>query len=187
MFEQLFSDIAGLWAKYGSVYLTGIANTLILAVTATLIGCIIGFFCGILQTIPISANDNILKRILLRLIRMIIRCLSHIRRISINALKLICSRLRERYRFKAALVLCLLRQQLFENAVVIIREHSHGPEVPGQRQDRAAACLEQLLYFKKRRHIRAAEAVDRLLGITDDKERTLSRNAGAPLRNGVFR
>ena len=73
MFEQLFSDIAGLWAKYGSVYLTGIANTLILAVTATLIGCIIGFFCGILQTIPCGPNENIVKRILLRLIRIIIR------------------------------------------------------------------------------------------------------------------
>ena len=73
MFAQLFSDIAGLWAKYGSVYLTGIVNTLILAVTATLIGCIIGFFCGILQTIPCGPNENILKRIILRLIRIMIR------------------------------------------------------------------------------------------------------------------
>ena len=121
------------------------------------------------------------------LIRMIIGRLPHVGRIGINPLELVCRRRRERDRFKAALVLRLLRQQLPENAVVILREHSHGPEVPGQRQDRAAACLEQLLYFKKRRHIRAAEAVDRLLGITDDKERTLSRNAGAPLRNGVFR
>ena len=73
MVNQLFSDIGTLWAKYGHVYLTGIANTLILAVTATLIGCIIGFFCGILQTIPYGPNDFILKRILLRLLRIIIR------------------------------------------------------------------------------------------------------------------
>ena len=73
MFAQLFSDIASLWAKYGKVYLTGIGNTLILAVTATLIGCVIGFFCGILQTIPCGTNDHILKRILLRLIRILIR------------------------------------------------------------------------------------------------------------------
>ena len=73
MFAQLFSDIASLWAKYGKVYLTGIGNTLILAVTATLIGCAIGFFCGILQTIPCGPNDHILKRILLRLIRILIR------------------------------------------------------------------------------------------------------------------
>ena len=73
MFGQLLSDIGSLWAKYSTVYLTGIANTLILAVTATLIGCIIGFFCGILQTIPCGPNDNIIKRILLKLIRIIIR------------------------------------------------------------------------------------------------------------------
>ena len=73
MFTQLLSDIGSLWAKYGTVYLNGIANTLILAVTATLIGCIIGFFCGILQTIPCGPNENIIKRVLLKLIRIIIR------------------------------------------------------------------------------------------------------------------
>lgn len=73
MFAQLFSDIGNLWAKYGSVYLNGIANTLILATVATLIGCVIGFFCGILQTIPCGQKDNIIKRVLLKVIRIIIR------------------------------------------------------------------------------------------------------------------
>ena len=73
MLSQLLSDIGILWAKYGTVYLNGIANTLILAVTATLIGCVIGFLCGILQTIPYGPNENIIKRILLRIIRIIIR------------------------------------------------------------------------------------------------------------------
>ena len=73
MFAQLFSDIASLWAKYRTVYLTGIANTLILATTATLIGCIIGFLCGILQTIPSGPNDNIIKRVLLKVLRIMIR------------------------------------------------------------------------------------------------------------------
>lgn len=73
MFSQLISDIGSLWAKYGTVYLTGIANTLILAVTATLIGCIIGFLCGILQTIPYNSNDKMAKRIVLKLIRIILR------------------------------------------------------------------------------------------------------------------
>ena len=73
MFTQLFSDIGSLWAKYGTVYLNGIANTLILATTATLIGCVIGFFCGILQTIPCGPNENILKRALLKFVRIIIR------------------------------------------------------------------------------------------------------------------
>lgn len=73
MTAQLFSDIASLWGKYGSVYLNGIKNTLLLAVTATALGCIIGFICGILQTIPCAQNDSVFKKILLKLIRIIIR------------------------------------------------------------------------------------------------------------------
>ena len=73
MFGKLLTDIGSLWTKYGNVYLDGIKNTLILATVATLIGCIIGFFCGILQTIPYGPKDNIIKRFLLRLIRIIIR------------------------------------------------------------------------------------------------------------------
>lgn len=73
MTAQLLSDIASLWGKYGSVYLNGIKNTLLLAVTATALGCIIGFICGILQTIPCAQNDSVFKKILLKLIRIIIR------------------------------------------------------------------------------------------------------------------
>ena len=65
MLNQLVSDIGSLWAKYSTAYLNGIANTLILATTATLIGCVIGFLCGILQTIPCGPNENIVSRILL--------------------------------------------------------------------------------------------------------------------------
>ena len=71
--EQLFSDIGSIWAKYGTVYLTGIANTLILSTVATLIGCVIGFICGILQTIPYGPRDPWIKRALLRLLRIVIR------------------------------------------------------------------------------------------------------------------
>jgi len=73
MLEQLFNDIGSIWAKYGTVYLTGIANTLILATVATLIGCVIGFICGILQTIPYGPGDLWIKRFLLRLLRAVIR------------------------------------------------------------------------------------------------------------------
>ena len=73
MLSQLFTDIGSLWDKYSAVYLNGIANTLILATSATLIGCIIGFLCGILQTIPYSQKDPVIKKILLKIIRIIIR------------------------------------------------------------------------------------------------------------------
>lgn len=72
-FSQLGVDITSTWARYGTQYLGGMWNTISLAVLATLIGCIIGFICGILQTIPYSKSDNIIKRFILKLIRVVIR------------------------------------------------------------------------------------------------------------------
>ena len=72
-FVELAADIANLWGKYSASYVTGICNTLILAVTATLIGCIIGFGCGVLNTIPHSKNDPPIKHFFLALIRAIVR------------------------------------------------------------------------------------------------------------------
>lgn len=70
---QLFSDIGKVLEKYGLTYLQGAGSTLALAVAATLIGCIIGFVCGILQTIPVSKKDPFIKRFFLKAIRVIIR------------------------------------------------------------------------------------------------------------------
>lgn len=70
---MLCSDIGSLLAKYGSSYLHGLQNTLLLAVSATAIGCLIGLACGILQTIPHAKGDHFLKRLLLGLIRVILR------------------------------------------------------------------------------------------------------------------
>ncbi len=73
MLAQLFSDIADLWAQYGTVYLTGIGNTLLLAIVSTALGCVIGFICGVLQTLPVKESDPFLKRFFVKLIRVIIR------------------------------------------------------------------------------------------------------------------
>ena len=54
-FAQLGLDIAKLWGKYSGAYLSGIENTLLLALAGTVIGCLIGFVCGVLNTIPSSA------------------------------------------------------------------------------------------------------------------------------------
>lgn len=72
-FAQLASDIVKLWTKYGSAYISGIENTLILALTATLIGCVIGFVCGVLNTIPCAKNDSGVKKFFVGLIRVIVR------------------------------------------------------------------------------------------------------------------
>ncbi len=72
-FAALGQDIAALLGKYWERYLIGIGNTLIVAVVATLVGCIIGLICGILNTIPYTKNDPLPKRILLRAVRIIVR------------------------------------------------------------------------------------------------------------------
>ena len=72
-FAELFSDMAVLWTKYGSMYLGGIWKTLVLAFVGTFIGCLIGFLCGILQTIPVAKNDNPVKKFFIGLIRVILR------------------------------------------------------------------------------------------------------------------
>lgn len=72
-FVQLGADIATLWSRYRVSYFRGMGNTLLLALTATVIGCVIGFICGILQTIPHAPTDNPVKRFFLALIRGIIR------------------------------------------------------------------------------------------------------------------
>ena len=73
MLAELGQDMVRLWDKYHVLYLNGIKNTLILALVATAIGCIIGLICGILNTIPYSKQDNILKRFVLKLIRVLVR------------------------------------------------------------------------------------------------------------------
>ena len=70
---DLMQDMARLWEKYHSLYLNGIFNTLVLALVATAIGCVIGLICGILNTIPYTPQDNIVKRFILRLTRIIVR------------------------------------------------------------------------------------------------------------------
>ncbi len=72
-FAQLGADIARLWVKYGGAYISGMSNTLILALVGTAIGCLIGFVCGVLNTIPYTSRDHFLKRFFLKLIRVIIR------------------------------------------------------------------------------------------------------------------
>ena len=72
-FAKLWEDMGKLLEKYLPSYMTGLQNTLILAVVATLAGCIIGLVCGILNTIPLNKQDNIFKKIVLRIVRIIVR------------------------------------------------------------------------------------------------------------------
>ena len=71
IFVKLGQDIVRLWNEYSSLYLSGIWNTVSLAVLCTAVGCLIGLLCGVLNTIPYTKNDNIFKRIILRAIRIL--------------------------------------------------------------------------------------------------------------------
>ena len=70
---KLCHDVALLWTNYWPMYLNGIKNTLILALAATAIGCVIGLICGILNTIPYTKQDPLPKRFILKLIRVLVR------------------------------------------------------------------------------------------------------------------
>ncbi len=56
----------------GLSYLNGAKNTMVIALVSTLIGCIIGFAVGIVQTIPVSKNDPVIKRAFLFIVRLIL-------------------------------------------------------------------------------------------------------------------
>ena len=72
-FSALITDIGDLLAVYWKTYLTGMGSTLLLAVVATAIGCVIGLICGILNTIPYAPGDTSAKKFFLRLVRAVIR------------------------------------------------------------------------------------------------------------------
>lgn len=56
----------------GVSLLVGAGKTMIIALVGTLIGCIIGFIVGIIQTIPVSKQDNMAKRVILWIIKLIL-------------------------------------------------------------------------------------------------------------------
>ena len=70
---QLGSDIVKLWSTYGDSYLAGMRDTLVLALVSTVLGCLIGLVCGILNTIPYEREDRLVKRFFLKLIRAVVR------------------------------------------------------------------------------------------------------------------
>lgn len=70
--ETFMGKIMMLVEEYGMSFLRGAGVTMIIALVGTFIGCIIGFAVGIVQTIPVSKNDHIVKRILFKIISFIL-------------------------------------------------------------------------------------------------------------------
>lgn len=71
--SDFLNGVATCWNTYGSSYLQGAGRTLLISFVGTVIGCLIGFLVGIVQTIPTSKNDPLPKRILLKIVRAILK------------------------------------------------------------------------------------------------------------------
>lgn len=72
-FSQLLQDVLRLCIKYYPMYFAGMKNTVLLALVGTVLGCMIGFVCGVLNTVPYDIRDPFRKRVLVRIMRTIIR------------------------------------------------------------------------------------------------------------------
>lgn len=69
---NLFEWIAKIWEENWELFLNGTKNTLIMALTGTVIGFLIGLIIAIIRTIPTSKNTNIVAKILLKAINFIL-------------------------------------------------------------------------------------------------------------------
>lgn len=67
-----FQRILFILDRYGVSLLRGAGTTLIIAIVGTVIGCIIGFACGVIKTIPTEKNDPIAKKVGLKSINILI-------------------------------------------------------------------------------------------------------------------
>lgn len=66
--------IVYLLQQYGISFLQGAGTTLVIAVVSTIIGCLIGFAVGIVQTIPVDQKrDHLPKRVILQIIKIILK------------------------------------------------------------------------------------------------------------------
>ena len=70
--EGFLARILFILQNYGASLLDGAGKTLLIAFVGTVIGCVIGFLCGIVKTIPLTKQDPGWKRAILRVVWAII-------------------------------------------------------------------------------------------------------------------
>ncbi len=71
--SKLWEDVATLWSTSSAQYLKGALDTILLAVVATAVGCLIGLMCGILQTLKYQKSDFFLKKAVIWIVKIVIR------------------------------------------------------------------------------------------------------------------
>lgn len=69
---DFFGRVMVVFQRYGMSMLQGAGSSLKIALVGTVVGCIIGFAVGIVQTIPIDPKDNPVKKGILWLIKLVL-------------------------------------------------------------------------------------------------------------------
>lgn len=69
---DFFGRVMVVFNRYGMSMLQGAGVSLKIALVGTLVGCIIGFAVGIVQTIPSERGDNPVKRAVLWVVKLIL-------------------------------------------------------------------------------------------------------------------
>ena len=72
--ESFWGRIQYLLQQYGTSFLSGAGNTMIIAIVGTFLGCLIGFIVGIIQTIPVDQRDSTVKKTLVGILKFIMAC-----------------------------------------------------------------------------------------------------------------
>ena len=69
---DFFGRVMVVFNRYGMSMLQGAGVSMRIALVGTLVGCIIGFAVGIVQTIPSGKGDNPVKRAVLWVVKLIL-------------------------------------------------------------------------------------------------------------------
>lgn len=69
---DFFGRVMVVFQKYGMSMLQGAGSSFKIAIVGTIVGCIIGFAVGIVQTIPVEAKDNPIKKGALWIVKLIL-------------------------------------------------------------------------------------------------------------------
>ena len=69
---DFFGRVMMVFSRYGMSMLQGAGLSLLIALVGTVIGCLIGFAVGLIQTIPTEKSDNPVKRAVLWIVKLIL-------------------------------------------------------------------------------------------------------------------
>lgn len=70
--DNFFGRVVYIINDYGPSFIRGAGVTMVIALVGTLIGCVIGFTVGVIQTIPVKKTDSAFKRVLVQIIHVVL-------------------------------------------------------------------------------------------------------------------